>query len=82
MSKTDLSALNDMLFQQMEAVMNPDLTDEELKLELERSKTVSGLSAQIINSAATQLRAAEFVAEYKGDVSVPKDIMRIEGGKE
>ena len=66
MSKADtsLSALNNLLFEQLEAVTNPDLKGDELKQEIERSKAVAGIASQVVQGAKIELDAIKFGTEY------------------
>ena len=79
-ANNSLPALNDMLFQQIEALTNPDLNKEELDKEIERSKAVSQISKQIIHSAALQLKAAELATEYS-NMEVPQNVLMIDGNR-
>lgn len=62
--KNKLSDLNNYLFAQLERLDDENLSLENLELELERSKAITGISNQIISNANIQLKAAELVAEY------------------
>ena len=55
--KNKLIDLNDHLFAQMERLGAEDLSDEKLNIEMDRSKSMSGLAAQIINNARLALDA-------------------------
>ena len=62
--KNKLTDLNNYLFAQLERLDDEKLTNEELEMELERSKSISAISSQIISNANVQLKAAELAAEY------------------
>lgn len=57
MSGRDFTALNNHLFAQLEKVGNEDLTGDELKDEIARSKAITDISKAIIDGARTQLQA-------------------------
>lgn len=60
--KNKLANLNDYLFEEIERVMdcaNNSQSREKLNAELQRAKTMTGLSNTIINNAKTQLQAIE-----------------------
>ena len=66
MANTSLSALNDMLFQQLETITNPDLDNEELEKELKRTKAVSDIATKIVDNAKLELDAIKLKAEIMG----------------
>ena len=74
MTHNTLGDLNNFLFAQLERLDNPDMTSEELQQEMQRSKAIAGVSAQIISNANTVLEAQRFVSETVGrsKVEVPK----------
>jgi len=55
--KNKLIDLNNHMFCQMERLSDEDLTEKELTREINRSKAVSNLAAQIINNAKLALDA-------------------------
>lgn len=71
--KNTLTDLNNHLFAQIERLSDEELTGEELVQEIERAKSVSGISQQIIANGKLALDAEEFKAEYAyGKARVPK----------
>ena len=57
MSKSNnLADLNNILFEQLEKLSNPDLKDKELKEEIERSQAIAKVAAQIINTGSLVLK--------------------------
>ena len=57
MSKSNnLADLNNILFEQLEKLSNPDLKDKELKDEIERSQAIAKVAAQIINTGSLVLK--------------------------
>lgn len=62
--KNKLSDLNNILFEQLERLQDDTLKGDDLDREIARSKAVTGVSAQIIQSGNLAMRASEFAAEY------------------
>lgn len=62
--RNKLTDLNNFLFAQLERLDDETLSAEELEAEIDRSKAISQISAQIIQNASVQLRAVEFMHEY------------------
>ena len=57
MSKSNnLADLNNILFEQLEKLSNPDLKADELKEEIERSQAIAKVAAQIINTGSLVLK--------------------------
>ena len=79
--KDSLVDLNSLLFEQIERLCNPDLSEEEIRLEMQRSTAVSGLAKNIINNGDLVLRAAKF-SDERMDVNnkVPKMLIGDGGG--
>lgn len=62
-------ALNDYLFEQMERLNKIDVTDANINTEIERAKAIALTASQIISNINTQLRV-----EYaKNTLALPKD---------
>ena len=59
-----LKDLNKHLFDQLDRLAKAD--KKELEIEVERAKTIQGISAEIIKAHVTQLDAVRLVAQYKG----------------
>ena len=53
--------LDNILFAQLERLDDESLEGEALEAEIRRAKAISGIAAQINESRATQLRAAQFM---------------------
>lgn len=62
--RNKLSDLNNHLFAELERLGDEDLNGEELEAEVERAKSIAGISSQIISNASLQLRAVELQCEY------------------
>ena len=59
-----LKDLNAALFAQLDRLATAD--DKTLDIEITRSQTMQGISAEIIKAHNTQLDAVKLVAQYKG----------------
>lgn len=67
--------LNDHLFAQLERLGGEDLTGDELKKELERTKGMSSLSKDIISNARLALDAKKSMGDFiENDKTLPKMI--------
>ena len=66
MSRKDrsITALNGHLHDQLEALLNPDLNQKELENEIARTKAVSQIASQIIDSERVINERAMIVAEH------------------
>jgi hypothetical protein len=63
--KNKISDLRDHMFAALERLGNEELTAEELKAEIERSKAVSNLGHVIVESAKAQIMAAKFTGDIE-----------------
>ena len=63
MAQNKLSDLNNHLFAQLERLGDEDLTPEQLKLEVTRSKSISGIAKNVIENAKITLDAMQFSVE-------------------
>ena len=55
--KNKMTDLNNHLFFQLEKLLDPDLSDDELKKEIARAGAVSSIAANIIQNANTAIKA-------------------------
>lgn len=62
--KNKLVDLNNHLFAQLERLSEEEMTAERIDLEVRRTNAIVDVAEQIVRTAATQLRAAELVAEH------------------
>lgn len=62
--KNKLSDLNNHLFAQLERLGDEDLTAEQIGSEVERSKAIIGVAAQIVSAQNLNLKAVELIAEH------------------
>ena len=64
-TKTTLADLNEYLFEQMEALSNPDLSAEDLDKEVERR-----IAKTVIDGANVALQAQKHMDEFHGDRNI------------
>lgn len=69
--KNKLSDLNDHLFAQLERLSDEDTTGDELKEEIERSKSVTMIARTIIDNGKLVLDAAKAIND-RSIVNAPK----------
>lgn len=75
MTRNTLMDLNNHLFEQMERLNDDELSDDKLAKEIQRAKSMSDVSAKIIDNAKLALDAEMYKAEYGGNaVTMPKMI--------
>lgn len=60
----NLQDLNAILFQQLDALDNPDLSDEQFHRQVEKSEAVIKVSSAILNNAKLALEAQKHFDEY------------------
>lgn len=73
MVRNKLSDLTNTLFAQLETLDDRDLTIEELKVELQRSKQMVAISGQILQAGQLALNAEKFkeeVGEMDGPIAL------------
>jgi hypothetical protein len=75
--KNKLGDLNNHLFAQLERLGDEDLTGDELKMEIERSKAVAATASQIISNASLVLEANRLVGQGIIE-TVPKGLVHEE----
>lgn len=65
MTKNNISALKEYLFEQLDAVTNGDLKGNDLNDQIKRSKAVSEISKQILEADKITLEATKLYVEHK-----------------
>lgn len=63
MPRNKLMDLNDLLFEQLENLVTAE-GDEEVKMQINKSKAVSSIASNILHTADVTLRAKEIQLEY------------------
>lgn len=69
--KNTIGDLNNYLFETLERLMDDDLTEDQLKREISRSKAVTAVASTIIRSGEASVKAARLKMEYGKDASLP-----------
>lgn len=69
--KNKLTDLNNHLFAQIERLGDEDLSADDLKKEIERSKAITSVSSQIVSNATLALSAERFRTEHAGNSILP-----------
>lgn len=69
--KNKLMDLNNHLFMQLERLSEENLTDEQIKQEVTRTRALAVVSEQIIRNADLQLKAVRILADH-GDRFKPQ----------
>ena len=73
MANNKLSDLNNHLFAQLERLGDEELSDENLKKELDRAKSINGVAKNIIDNAKVALEGARFTySSIPGGKEVPE----------
>jgi UPF0288 family protein (methanogenesis marker protein 3) len=62
--KNGLKDLNNHLFMQLERLGDEDLSDEELKKEVQRTKAIASIASNIVNNANLIFNAKKTALEY------------------
>ena len=63
MANNTLIDLNNHLFAQLERLGDEDITQDELRKEVERAKSINSVAKNIISNAKTALEGLHFVSE-------------------
>lgn len=79
--KNTLNDLNNFLFSQLERLDNPELTEDELRLEIKRSKSMSQISKNIIQNAQLSLSAKKYLDSYGEERYAVPDMLKITEGE-
>ena len=78
--KNKMTDLNNHLFSQLEKLLDPDLSDDELKKEIARAGAVSSIAANIIQNANTAIKAMSIFENRQIESDSP-DFLRISKGQ-
>ena len=78
MPRNTLTDLNNLLFEQMERLMDPDL---DLEDEIHRAKAMSSVSNSIVANANVQLEAMKLASDSGVEVSVPGNLLESDNDK-
>lgn len=61
--KSNLTSLNDMLYEQLERINDDDLKGEELKEQLAKSKMINDVAKTIVANSTLMFRAIKYADE-------------------
>jgi predicted transcriptional regulator len=75
MAQNKLSDLNNHLFAQLERLGDEDLTPDQLKVEVERSKSINIIARNIIDNAKTSLEGVRIAYEYSPRDTMPEQFL-------
>ena len=64
-TKNGINDLNNLLFEQLEKLNDADNLDD-LSIEIERSKAITGISTQIINNGKLAIEAQKLIIDNAG----------------
>lgn len=80
MANNTLLDLNNHLFAQLERLGDEELSQEDLKMEMDRTKAINGVAKNIVDNAKTALEAAKFsYTQLPGGKSLPAQFKPKEG---
>ena len=79
--KNKMTDLNNHLFSQLEKLLDPDVSDDELKKEIARAGAVSSIAANIIQNANTAIKAMSMFENRQIESDSP-DFLRISKGQQ
>lgn len=57
MKRQNLGDLNGYLFEQLERLNDPEMTESEIKQEIDRAKAVASIAGQVVNAGHLALKA-------------------------
>lgn len=60
-----INALNGHLHDQLAKLLNPDISNEDLEVEIKRSKAISNISSQILEGERVLNERARIIAEHR-----------------
>lgn len=81
MVRNSLSDLNNHLFETLERLNDEDLTDEQLKKEIDRAQSICSVSRMIIENANTVISAQRLINEYGDNTHSVTPLISFMNGK-
>lgn len=75
MTKNTVDDLRNHMMAQMERLSDPDLSEDELIRECERTRAMVKISQQVLSNAALVLKAHEAIRDDKLSEDVPKGLL-------
>lgn len=82
MPKNTLNDLNNHLFEQLERLMDDDLTDEQFDKEVRRAKAVTAVADVAVRNGMLALDAMKHLNEYRQDGQLAPVPRMLEAGGE
>lgn len=80
--RNKLTDLNDYLFEELEILMDDNLTQEELEKKIKVSKQIVNVSQTIINNANVLLQAKKHFDQVGEDNNKIAPLLRLDNGKD
>jgi len=81
MARNTLDDLNNHLFDQLERLMDDDMTPEQMDKEIHRSKAVTAVAETVIRNGELALEVMKHMNEYRSDGELaPVPTMLLSGG--
>lgn len=81
MAKNTLNDLNNHLFEQLEKLMDDDVSDEKMKKEISRAHAVTALAETIVRNGELAFKVMQHLNEYRNDGELAPIPEMLESGK-
>lgn len=73
--KNKIKDLNSYLFDQLDTITNADLSEEELKKEITRTKAISDIATQIIRQNEVMLDIVKLQLEHGASINTAEKVL-------
>jgi len=80
--RANLPDLNNLLFEQLERINDDDLTGEDLRIQLEKSKMINDVARTIVSNSALMLKAARYADEFTDELGDRTSVRLLGSDKE
>lgn len=81
MAKNTLTDLNNHLFEQLEKLMDDDVSDEKMKKEISRAHAVTAIAETIVRNGELAFKVMQHLNEYRRDGELAPIPEMLESGK-
>ena len=81
MAKNTLNDLNNHLFEQLEKLMDDDVSDEKMKKEISRAHAVTAIAETIVRNGELAFKVMQHLNEYRRDGELAPIPEMLESGK-